>query len=821
MSEKDFTDSFATATEIDSLRIDVDDKADDEDITLLSEETHPYLSLCTPPDRAKSAKVVKQVRQMTKKSPKVRPSTAPSLESLCQSEHKYKCADDDDVSLTPSDLASTTFLSVGHQMRTPSLNKTTVKRRQVRQVTGTSFRGRVEFDLTESGSRLPLHPPLARSMTVNTRPMRNSDHGIDINSRSCDDFKYLGDNHTFDDVIDDESKKGNVAEVFNDYEKKNAETEVPSTVYAPSPSATQFTDDDPENIKYSAGKKKDILSEADRTALRLGRLVLSTVLNQPEVSVPDAISRFFLDTWLAKNGSSVMKADGLSVSLMTNLQKAFTEHDPGVDAKAREAASHQKTVAAIACETLDTLIQAFGESNPVLYDIREALLPLIFMQPPDLVLPVKKFNPEHENMTNLSGERYLAVETWCEDSAVIVEQLRDKENELFEQVEKNNKVSKDLEGIYDDYEKLQHHSKNALSLMHQARAEAKLSDKNYKDLLVEFEKVTKLLHDEQSKLKIESDRYKQEKKVNTALNVKLSALNSKHDALTKEKKELLKNKVKLEGSIKLLNQNLASSQKSFQTAKKNLEITKEEARQIAANLSEMKMSNKLRESYDYAILKDMQDFFISKTNDDKLMSNNVHDMLKESESVTINVLSAWKDELLDTIVCKNEQLRIAEEELKKSDDSKLIKMQKKYTKEIQELNAAHVKHVLELKQGHKAERSELENSLSEHRKDNLEMTLERNEMEAELQKIIRENNDMSIRFGDERDGYMCRIGTLTEQNSLMQERLSTFEEDHMLEISLHEAKLAMSGLDEKVHYLVKSIEDLSLDLECEYFGNRF
>ena len=68
------------------------------------------------------------------------------------------------------------------------------------------------------------------------------------------------------------------------------------------------------------------ISPKDRAALQLGRLVMTTVFDQPELTSSDNISRFFVDSWLARNGSKAGKADALSIELMCGLQKAMNEH---------------------------------------------------------------------------------------------------------------------------------------------------------------------------------------------------------------------------------------------------------------------------------------------------------------------------------------------------------------------------------------------------------------------------------------------------------------------------------------------------------------
>jgi hypothetical protein len=148
------------------------------------------------------------------------------------------------------------------------------------------------------------------------------------------------------------------------------------------------------------------MTQADKAALQLGRMVMSTVFNQPDVNSADNISRFFVDSWLARNGSSAGKADALSIELMCGLQKTVNgyrydlqsdrDDHPTTDDTRSEGASRegvegdngelfryptaeaQKIVSAIAFEALDRMIVEFGESTPVLKDIRGALFPAIF-----------------------------------------------------------------------------------------------------------------------------------------------------------------------------------------------------------------------------------------------------------------------------------------------------------------------------------------------------------------------------------------------------------------------------------------------------------
>ena len=67
----------------------------------------------------------------------------------------------------------------------------------------------------------------------------------------------------------------------------------------------------------------NILSDKDLSALKVGRLILSSVLNKPEITTVDSISRFFFDVWLSQYGSSLIKADDISIDLITNFEVSY------------------------------------------------------------------------------------------------------------------------------------------------------------------------------------------------------------------------------------------------------------------------------------------------------------------------------------------------------------------------------------------------------------------------------------------------------------------------------------------------------------------
>jgi len=139
----------------------------------------------------------------------------------------------------------------------------------------------------------------------------------------------------------------------------------------------------------------NFLTERDKSALKVGRLIMSTLFEQQQEAptTSDAISRFFFDAWLNKNGSSLQKADTLSIELMSTLQKSKAEtamrqekcesarYDPSPEQEAAEIQGQEFSVG-LAFAALDYVVQEFGEANPVLREIRDILAPCIFMEPP-------------------------------------------------------------------------------------------------------------------------------------------------------------------------------------------------------------------------------------------------------------------------------------------------------------------------------------------------------------------------------------------------------------------------------------------------------
>ena len=222
--------------------------------------------------------------------------------------------------------------------------------------------------------------------------------------------------------------------------------------------------EDIDNHLFHELRKKsyETTSERDKAALKIGRLILSTILSKPEVTVADSISRFFTDVWLSKSGtnSNLSTTDTMSINLLSNLHRSMTANNLPPDASIKQVAASQKSIAAVACEALDTLILTFGQANPILTDIREALMPVIFMTlPPD---PIDQFKSSGKDINApLTGNAYRNLPTWCEDTASLIQELQDFEKKI-----------KNLQNEKDEIEEKCQHAKSLYEQMVQENGHA-------------------------------------------------------------------------------------------------------------------------------------------------------------------------------------------------------------------------------------------------------------------------------------------------------------------------------------------------------------
>lgn len=259
---------------------------------------------------------------------------------------------------------------------------------------------------------------------------------------------------------------------------------------------------------------------------------MSSVFNQPEVTGADSMSRFFLDSWLAKNGSHSKTADTLSVDLMCGLQRAIGQHrfisldlnqdenldlDSSTEEREVDQFSYptpvaQKTVTAIALEALDRMIEVFGPSNPALKDIRDALLPSIYVslaQPPtvtedvlsegtdmpsimlstdvsttETIFPESRTpqpplssssseSTEHEYSDKyvLSGKAYMHCLTWRDNVDKVLCSLKPTEDKLDEQLMQNIELTSSLQSATCEVSSLKKSTGDLEDMLYRAREE--------------------------------------------------------------------------------------------------------------------------------------------------------------------------------------------------------------------------------------------------------------------------------------------------------------------------------------------------------------
>ena len=206
-------------------------------------------------------------------------------------------------------------------------------------------------------------------------------------------------------------------------------------------------------------KLNNTLTERDLAALKLGRLVLTSVFDRQDKTrtTADEISRFFFDAWLAKNGSSLGKADSLSIELMATLQK--TKAKIAMHREAANSANYDNTqfVEGVQCQeiacgiafgALDYIVKEFGAANPVLREIRDIIAPVIFMEPPTFEESMQLCSNDMDEEDNISvssgvvfkeanvnrlqalGQQYSNKKTWFGDMAIVQDQALEAESKL-------------------------------------------------------------------------------------------------------------------------------------------------------------------------------------------------------------------------------------------------------------------------------------------------------------------------------------------------------------------------------------------------------
>jgi hypothetical protein len=143
------------------------------------------------------------------------------------------------------------------------------------------------------------------------------------------------------------------------------------------------------------------LSDSDRNALRLGKMLLGTLWTIPDLNDGDMLKKFFFDKWLESHGSSTKQTDAFNIDLICEMQNYIAkarfdcaessassigsnDNDSmfapliAYPSEKYENVSLNKQISSIALEMFDVLIVEFGETHPIFKVIKEALLPIIF-----------------------------------------------------------------------------------------------------------------------------------------------------------------------------------------------------------------------------------------------------------------------------------------------------------------------------------------------------------------------------------------------------------------------------------------------------------
>ena len=141
---------------------------------------------------------------------------------------------------------------------------------------------------------------------------------------------------------------------------------------------------------------RDEFNKFDVCARDIGRLVIKTILQKPEVPLNESLNRFFFDSWLSKNNSNLSLAEKFSIELLTELQRSISDVTSKISLDENEnewlaikngniylrEALISKTLCSLGMEAYDNILKEFNGKIPVLQEIRRAILPSIFSEFP-------------------------------------------------------------------------------------------------------------------------------------------------------------------------------------------------------------------------------------------------------------------------------------------------------------------------------------------------------------------------------------------------------------------------------------------------------
>ena len=237
-------------------------------------------------------------------------------------------------------------------------------------------------------------------------------------------------------------------------------------------------------------------------------------------------------------------------------------------------------------------------------------------------------------------------------------------------------------------------------------------------------------------------------------------------------------KTKLKSDIKLLNKNLNSAQDSCEVLRRGLSASKENEKDLNIKLEKEISSRQNREAKDRKVLEEINKLVGNDSN--SIMSDKMKRKVSNGGSA-VEILDAWKDELVSKVKQLEGDVVAIAESVKKESEEKMKKALAAYQREIQDLNASHSDKILLLKEDHQKELSELESSFADHRKDGLDLMMEKSMLEKSLQEAEEKVASLTEKFDEEISDKSGRLRNANLENQLLKDRLGIWSEDHMME----------------------------------------
>lgn len=564
------------------------------------------------------------------------------------------------------------------------------------------------------------------------------------------------------------------------------------------PERQPIASDPTDNNQYHNCRKAFLenASDRDKAALKLGRLILSTVLSKPEVSVADSISRFFTDVWLSKSGtnSTLETTDITSIDLLANLQRSMTAYSPAPDASITAIATSQKSIAAVACEALDSLILTFGKANPILTDIKEALLPLIFMNPPTTIS--SSFDPK----SPLTGQSYIQLPTWCEDTATVIEDLQATQRALIVVRKEKDEVEQELNRskiLYD--EMVKEHGDVKGKMLSSTREQERL-----RDLYRELKKSHQYLEEEHAKLvsvhEADREQHARERKHNSLLAVKLEESKEKYATLLNEKMRIDDLRASQNQEIVYLKSEVGKYKDQIAKVQQDSTNFVENYKKVLADYEEannyrLDQSRKYQEAID-RIEKALNNPTINFTMGSKVLS-----LIRSSQQNVIEILECWNVELL-------ERNSVLEAELAAVDVEKVvasaIQAQSDLYEEKLAVAAKTNQSALDaLKKTKDAEINQMRLAMDQVRNELFETQIDRNRTEDLVKAVEKELKDLELKF-DAMKRELEKKSELTNNTKVrLQDRADMLLEDHMFETLLREQQVLAMKQKKEIDDLVQ------------------